>query len=355
MPTSNAQRFLTDHDGDNRALALRMFWGFVLEAFRNQTLLWNTVNGDSGVGGSAPGPIVSSKVVNEGKAWRFPIIGEDPEPEYHTPGVEMLGMQVEVDEGTITIDETLVSHFDVPWEDTIISHFDVMRPFATKLGRSLAVDFDKKLFITGAKAAHTSGVTKNGMTIHNGGNVVGRSGSSTSAAYAVSLAGATAYEDDLGYLAQLLDEDNVPEEGRYLFITPYIRRVLNKLPDRAFSQDFDAAGQNQANRRVLGLLQGFQVMKPTKHMPLTEITGHKFSKYNGDFSAGATSLGETAGLVLCGADEGSGAIGYVAAGGPMPHMHFDERRETWFMKAKMLVGAGVLAPWNAGVLRVRDD
>lgn len=352
MVTSNAGRFLEGQTTDERALALRMFWGTVITAFRNKTLLWNTI-GPGGVGGTDTlSGVVSSKVVTEGKSFPFPIIGDDPVPEYHRPGVELLGQVIELDEGTITIDDILVSHKDIPLDQTMISHFDVVQPFARALGRSLATDFDKKLFIVGITAARRAAVAN----IHNGGNVVERvNGAGVSGAYPVTAAGANNFRDDVAQLGQLMDEDGIPEEGRFLMITPFIRRVLGqeeKIFDRDFS-DMLATMTNDLNRRLIGMLEGFMVMKPTNHLPTTVITS-KFAKYAGDFTFDGAGEGEPVALALTGAEEGKAAIGYVSNGGVMAHMMFDHRRNTTFMKAQMLVGADVLSPWAAGEIRVDD-
>ena len=151
MATSNAQQFLTS-GSDPRGLGLKMFWGRVIEAYRAETILWNAIDGG--------GPnVIASKMITEGVSWQFPIIGDDPTPEYHTPGVELLGMDVSLDEGTITIDDILVSHYDVPLDQTELSHFDVIAPFARKLGRSLAIDFDKKMIQLGVLTSMPSNST----------------------------------------------------------------------------------------------------------------------------------------------------------------------------------------------------
>ena len=338
MATSNSQRFLQgQHATDDRNLALKLFWGVVLEAFRAKTVFWDNT-----------GNVIAFKNISEGKSWSFPIIGDDPTPTYHTPGVELLGQDVSMDEGTITIDDILVSHYDVPLDQIVMSHFDVIQPFARKLGRSLAIDLDKKLASIGISAARTAAVSG----IHSGGQVVERvNGTSVETAYAVSSTGAANFRADLSEMAQLFDEDNVPEDGRFAFITPYIRRVL-QFDTNFFDKDLTAVPVD-LHRRILGILEGFLLI-PTNHLPITTITGTGFSKYNVD-GAHAGAEGEPVCLCLCGAQEGSAGIGFVQASGIVPHMEQDERRNTTFMKAQMYGGAGVLAPWCAGEIRVDNS
>jgi hypothetical protein len=344
MAASNPVNFLRDlgSASDDRALALKMFWGRVLEAFRAKTLLWDNT-----------GNVIASKVVDAGKSWQFPIIGDDPSPEYHSPGEEMLGMAVDLSEGTITIDDILVSHYDVSLANLQLSHFDVLAPFATKLGRSLAIDFDKKLFRIGVLAARTAAVNGANTGIHSGGNrVVADINADMTLAYPATADGANAFVADVAELGQLMDEDNVPEDGRWLFIPPYIRRILS-LATNVFNKDY-SNNANDLMKRSIGILHGFAVMQ-TNHLPNDDFTGSSDpTKYNDDFTYDGASEGRPCALALCGAQEGSAAIGFVQAGGIMPHMHDDERRNTKFMKAQMMVGAGILAPWCAGEIYCTD-
>lgn len=356
MSTSNAQRFLAKGGVDDE-LALEMFYGLVLEAFHAKTLFWNAIGPDGVSDEQIDGRVVSSKIITAGKSWQFPIIGEDGDPEEHSPGTELLGQQFEIDEGNITIDGISTKHYDVPIDQVQLAHFDVLGPVAKKTGRSLATDFDKKLVITGVKAAMTAAVTKNGMTIHNGGNSVQRTAGSVAAAYPVTVTGSQQFRDDVAQLAQLMDEDNVPEEGRYLVIDPYMRRVLTKDPT-IFDARYSTERSNDLNRRIIGHMEGFDLLPPTNHLPSTNITTGR-AKYQGDFTVTGADDGQPVALALCAADEGSAPIGYVAASQPdlgpiYTYMGKDERRNTHFIKGQMLVGAGVLSPWTAGSVMVKS-
>ena len=68
---------------------------------------------------------------------------------------------------------------------------------------------------------------------HDGGQVVTRDDGITStadasiaSAYPNNSTGSGQFRDDVAELAQKFDEDNVPEDGRYLFVSPYIRTIL---------------------------------------------------------------------------------------------------------------------------------
>jgi len=355
MAASDAQRFLAKNGVDDE-LALEMFSGWIAEAFHDKTFLWNTV-GPEGVGSeSLDGAVVSSKIVTSGKSEQFIQMSlEDGAPEYHTPGTELLGQTLEVDEGSITIDGILVGHYDLPVDQIQLAHFDILRPAARKIGRKLATDFEKKLIITGLKAAYTAASTKGTITMHNGGNAVERVAATEAAAWPVTTTGAQNMINDIGALAYAMDVDNVPEAGRFLMITPYLRRVLG-MDLTIFDQAYSAQRSNDLNRRIIGHVQGFDILPPTNLLPSTDVqTGP--TKYRQDFTAAGSDEGQPVALALCGADEGNSAIGYVAASNPelgpiYSYMGFDERRNTWFTKGQMMVGAGVLGPYCAGVIHV---
>jgi hypothetical protein len=151
----------------------------------------------------------------------------------------------------------------------------------------------------------------------------------------------------------MMDTDNVPEGGRHMFITPYIRRVLSQdttIYDVRYNQNNSG---NRLNNRAIGELEGFVVHPVANRILDTNVTSYRQSKYNGDYRFnGAT--GQPVALVACGASDGSAAIGTVALQNIVPEMENDVRRSTMFMKASILMGAGSLHPWCAGSIEVDD-
>ena len=338
MSGSNPSRFLAA-SGDDYGLALKQFWGPMVEAFRDSSVLFM---------GDGP-KVIAEKTITQGKSHQFLMLADTPESEDHIPGDELLGQQYEVQDGTLTVDDILVAHHDIPEDQEALSHFEIRPQLGRKIGQRLARDYDQRAFYTAINAARTAGVSKNGLTVHNGGNrVVASTSGSTATAYPVTSTGAQNFRDDVAQLAQLMDEDYVPEGGRYLFITPYIRRVLGKDPT-IFDTRYTQNQPNSLNQRRIGMIEGFEIVVAKGRMPTTNVT--KFTgvktKYNGDFR-NSGSYGEPVALALCGASEASAAVGCVKAFGITPQMLDDIRRGTHFMKAKMLIGLGVLHPWCAG-------
>lgn len=387
-PDTAPSRFLQNlGSGDDRALALKVFSGQVYESFTNKTVFFDNT-----------GNIMATKVLTGGHEAQWPIMGTDPTPTYHTPGAMMVDGTIKMTEGVVRVDDILVSHIDVPFNDLNIAHYDVLAPFATKLGRSLAIDLDKKLAIVGIRAAQTAAVSG----IHSGGKGVfrddgiGATGATLSgatpasilAAYTNDSTGSGKFRDDCAELAQKFDEDNVPEDGRYLFIPPHIRTILRHEATSLSASSATAPAGNiyskdvtsvpgDLNRRIVGVLEGFNLIV-TNHLPAASVTaidnaGNPNTKYDYtphglDFTGGAGAVKDAsdgsysaaaaaenavpAALALCGASEGAASMGMVQAAGIRSVIQDDERRNTKFMKSQIMVGADVLCPWTAGIIGV---
>lgn len=335
MSASNAMRFMADSTGDY-GLALKMYMGSLVEAFRDKTYLFDS-----------PG-IMRKNAVGTNQH-QFLMLSELPEPESHTPGDELLGQQFEIQDGTITIDDILVSHFDVPLDQIVLSHFSVVNELAPRSALELARSYDQRLTNLVINTARTSSVSKNGLVIHGGGNRVANSGTTLAGRYPDSSTGAQNFRGDAAQLAQLMDEDNVPEEGRVMYIDPYIRRVLGR-DSTIFDVRFSPGNPNNLDRRAIGLLEGFTIIPMVGRLPSTVVTQYSQSKYNGNFTAANGGL--PAAFALSSATSGQAAVGAVTALGINSKMVEDDRRNTTFIKSQMLMGAGQLHPWCAGVIDV---
>lgn len=375
-----ATRTLSKEFGANeRELALKIFSGTVLEQFYVNTVFYDRA-----------GEFIAQKQLDGGHEAQWPVIGDDldlfnalednadgSDPAftdaadiaaeggltagYHNPGDFITGKKIKMSERVIRVDDILVAPIDVPFADLNLSHFDVLGPYAQKLARSLATDNDRKIAAVAYKAATTAGVSG----VYPGGNEVERTGANDATGfdgyYADTSTGSALFRDDVAELARLMDVDNVPEEGRYLFIPPDVRKLLRHETD-VFNRDYnDAAIAGTMNSRAIGVLEGFQLIT-SNNLPgyWTSTTNGRyglidtnFAKYDFDCDLSADGEKKPAAIALCGARQGSAAIGMVQAQGIRTHIEDDERRNVKFMKAQMHVGYGVLSPWCAGVINMK--
>lgn len=382
MSVSNPSRFLDTGGTTARGNALDLYGGTVLKAFRLNTVFFDMLGG-----------AIAHKVITEGKSWEWPIISEDPIPEYHIPGNELLGQTQTFQKVTVTIDDLLAAHREVPKDQQKISHYDVVRPFLESMGKSLAVDLDSKIAIMIALSARTAALTG----YHYGGTRIGRTGSATVAtAYPATPAGASAFRDDLGQLGQLMDEKHVPKgpENRKCAILPYMLRVLTKDqgyvwgtpsnaaaggPSTLFSSQYGANG-NSVNRRVVSECEGFE-LHVSANIPDSNLNGTVYSKSVSITSASTTpsqraaldsptnptkyqincdgtgafasGFGKPVALAFCKGDTEQAAVSMVeAAGGIETETMKDIRKSTTFLKSEGMMGMGVFCPWYAGEICV---
>jgi hypothetical protein len=342
MPVS---RFLAGSQGDYE-LALTTFGGSVAEAFRDQVYLFPYEN-DEGTGSD----FIATQVIESGTSHQFIRFADMPEAEEHIPGVRLEGQPFGMDDGLITIDGYVVAHAEIPKDQARLSQVDVQAKIGSKLGKSLARRYDNRMFRLGLLAARSPAWNKTvdgeSLNINNGGNRIKTVASSVAVAYPVTPTGAKNFRDNADALAELMDNDDVPEENRVMYIRPYIRRVLLQDPgifDVAFTRD----NKNSMNNRAIGMVSGFEVrVASEKRWPTTNITTG-LSKYRGNFAVGGT--GEPVALVLCKSGEDQAAIGAVVADGIMPELEVDVRTSTNFYKASILMGADILdAPYAASI------
>jgi hypothetical protein len=380
MSNVNYERVLQSWNGSTHAssddMALKIFSGMVLEAFQQATMFYDRT-----------GQFISVKQIEGANSAQWPILGDDPAPAYHVPGVVLnntvTAPRIKTSSADVVVDEILVNALDVPFRDIELTHFDVLAPFATKLGRGIAKVLDKKIAILAIKAARTASVTG----LHGGGYLVERNSSGSggtlltdATAYPLSPRGAYNFRTDVNSLAQAMDERAVPEGSRYLFITPYMKSVLRfeanfdgsnltSVPVMPSTFNSDLSSQtNDVNARVIGILEGFKVIVTT-HLPSADLTANSLTgenaavaytsgsgttggKYQGLFDGSTQAGGRPVAVALCGADTGSPAIGMVQASGLRSYIESDERRNTQFMKAQMMAGMGIICPWSAGVIQV---
>lgn len=337
MTMSNPSRFLADSTGDF-GLSLKKFWGNVVEAYRSETVL---IDNNS--------PVIAMKNDTGTNSYQFLMLADLPDPEYHTPGSELLGQQFEVQDGTITVDDIEVVHYDVPWDQWIKSHFDMAGTLGTRGGKKIARKMDKRAFQLLVNTARTAAVTKNGLAIHAGGQRITNSAATVATRYPVSSTGAQNFRDDAAALAQGYDDTFVPAGNRKLFITSYIRRVLGK-DTTIFDDRFTINQTNSINDRKIGRMEGFDVIPVMDRIPSTNITTERFTKYN--VNALVAGTGCPVAVAVAGAEEGVAPIGMVTMSSLTPYMAPDERRDTIFIKVKTLYGMGILHPWTAGTIEV---
>lgn len=292
--------------GASDALFLKVFSGEVLTAFTEKNVMADKVQ---------------TRSISSGKSAQFPLTGKIG-ANYHTVGSEILGLNLPASERIITIDDLLISHAFISNLDEAKNHYDVRSIYSGEIGKALANTWDKHAIQLLVKAARDVGGVVTGEA--GGGNYIDAA-VATSAAKLMEAAYAA---------AQRFDEQDVPEDERYLLVRPAQYNILTRIPE-IISRDFNTNNGDTAANLVMHIA-GMKVVK-SNHIPSTVVaTGTLLAgtgdKYAGDFSTTVAIAFQKQ------------AIGCVKLLDVASEMDYDIRRQGTLMVSKYANGMGILRP-----------
>lgn len=317
-------RALNSTGGSAFDLAKKIFLATVLNNFTKRVVAWNL---------TTKTPLMGAKQTET-------IALADLTASSHAPGTDIDGQnlskakrqQILEDEETIAIvHESIV--------DGLTSHYAYSPEVARKAGEALARTADSHIlqnYVLGARTA-ASGDFK-------GGSRVQRAGATVAAAYPVSTTGSTNLQSDLAALAQVMDEKDVPKDDRYVFITPYLHRVLRQ-DNTLLSIDYvDRALADKMNRKLMKV-EGFWVLE-TNNMPATDTSAATSPK-----KYGAAVYGVNALLTAAVAAQGE-AVTTVHAGGIRHVNDWVPQKRVTMIGAAILKGHDIRRPECCGELHI---
>lgn len=252
--------------------------------------------------------------ITSGKSAQFPVIGRSS-ASYHTPGAEITGNGIPMNEKVITIDGLLISHVSIAEIDEAMAHYDVRGEYARLLGEELAMTFDANVARTGILAARSAA------------NVTGLPGGTklivaTAKTVGLDLAGAI-------YTAGVtLDGNWAPESDRNAFVKPVQYALLVQETKNINNQ---WGGQGSYAEGSVVKINDIAIVK-TNNLPTTNVSGTYANKYDVD----ATN---TAALIMH-----RTAVGTVKLIDMKMGAEWTERRQSTLLVAKQATGHGVLRP-----------
>lgn len=258
-PNFDASRLgLVNNTGSaNDALFLKVFAGEVLTAFRKATVFEG---------------LHTVRTISSGKSAQFPIIGL-ASTAYHTPGTMLTGSQIKHAEAVVNIDDKLVSQVFLADIDEAKNHYDVRSQYSVEMGNALAYRFDQNVAAMIAKAARTS---TNFNTDLPGGTQINITAASKTAITGAQLA------TTLFSAAQKMDENNLPQDGRYAVLPP---AQYYKLVQETNVINRDWGGQGAYADGTVLRVAGIDIVM-SNHLPTTNrsaVTGEN-NAYNADFT-----------------------------------------------------------------------
>ena len=293
----------TNGSGDTDALFLKVFSGEVLTSFERANVMMDKHQ---------------VRTITNGKSAQFPVMGRGS-AYYHTAGEEILGGAIKHAEKVITIDDLVIAPTFIANIDEAKNHYDVRSTYTKEMGNKLAKTMDQHVLQTGVLAARADKAIDDDDQY--GGTVI--SGVDNTSGDA--LAGA------MFEAAQVLDEKDVPEEDRFLFVRPaefYAMAKSTKIINRDWGGEGSYAGGNVI--RVAGI-----TIVKTNNLPSTNIATGTLGAGSNDTYAGDFS--DTVGLIMH-----PSAVGTVKLLDLGMESEYQISRQGTLMVAKYAVGHGVL-------------
>ena len=262
------------------ATYLKLFSGELFKAYESATIARDTVQ---------------RRTLKNGKSLQFIFTGR-MEAAYHTPGTPILGSgDPPVAEKTIVCDDLLISSAFVYDLDETLAHYSLRGEISKKIGHALAEAYDKKIFRTIALAARESHPVTASPGPEPGGTII-KLGSNKQY-------DAQALVDGFFEAAAVLDEKNVPKQGRTAVLNPrQYYALISQVDSNILNRDFGNNSGSLQSGEGLVEIAGISI-KRSNNLPfmagtVAGVTGEN-NTYSGDFAyhAGLIYQKDAAGVV----------------------------------------------------------
>ena len=332
-------------------LFLKVFSGEILTSFSESNVMKD---------------LHTMRTISSGKSAQFVTSGIAT-AKYHTVGKNIVESdagymsQIGMGEKIINIDDVLISSTFIANIDELKKHYDVRSIYAAELGKALAKRFDIATMKTLYAATQSDA------------NLANTPAGSTISPEAGNLTNAAGIIDALYGVAETLDSNDAPDEGRFAILTPATYYKLLTSDNVAINKDTGSGGN--VNAGTVASVAGITLVK-SNHLTDVADLGDKSAAastvedsetgvnndvfddnvsssgngvgYNGDFSplkkATAASGGASAFTeygMLCGTKE---AIGTVKLLDLATESEYQIERQGTLFVAKYAMGHGVLRP-----------
>jgi hypothetical protein len=271
------------------------------------------------------------RTLKNGKSLQFIFTGRMT-ADYHTPGTPILGGgDPPVAEKTIVCDDLLVSSAFVYDLDETLAHYDLRGEISKKIGHALAEAYDKKIFRQIAKAAREAHPITAAPGPEPGGSVIQLGANKEFDAQAL--------VDAFFEAASILDEKNVPRQGRFAVLSPrQYYALISQVDSNILNRDYGASQGNLNSGEGLYEIAGISI-KRSNNLPflagnISAVNGEN-NNYSGDFST------------HCGLIYGKEAAGVVEAVGPQVQVTSGDVSVIYqgdVILGRMAMGCGTLNP-----------
>jgi hypothetical protein len=296
--------------GDSSAMFLKVYAGEVLTAFEQASVTMDK-------------HVIRS--ISSGISAQFPLVWKTASVEYAyvnssgstaTTAVELDGTAINKNEKVIPIDGLLLADHFVNNLDEAMNHYDVRSIYAKEAGIILGTQWDKNVLQEGVLGARSSTLVTSG----NGGAVLTNSSYGTSG----STLGGGLFD-----AAEELDEKNVPENDRYMYVRPAQYYLMAETTD-LINRDWGGRGV-YAEGEVMKIA-GIHLVK-TNNLPITTVSDSTgVTTHEGNFST-------TKALVMH-----KSAVATVKLLNLAVETEYDIRLQGWWIVAKYAMGHSFIRP-----------
>ena len=298
------------------ATYLKLFSGELFKAYESATVAKGTVQ---------------SRTLKNGKSMQFIFTGRMT-ADYHEPGTPILGSgDPPVAEKTIQCDDLLISSAFVYDLDETLAHYSLRSEISAKIGHALAEAYDKKIFRTIALAAREAHPITAAPGPEPGGSVINiGAGNQYDAQKLV---------DAFFEAASILDEKNLPKQGRTAVLAPrQYYALVSQVDSNILNRDYGNTQGNLNSGEGLVSIAGINI-KRSNNLPfqagtVAAVDGEN-NTYNGAFA-------DHAGLIYQ-----KDAAGVVEAIGPSVQTTGADIKTMYqgdLIVGRMAMGAGTLNP-----------
>ena len=245
------------------ATYLKLFSGEMFKAYESATMAKGTVQ---------------SRTLKNGKAMQFIFTGR-MQAAYHTPGTPILGSgDPPVAEKTIVCDDLLISSAFVYDLDETLAHYSLRSEIAKKIGHALAESYDKKIFRVIAKAAREAHPITAAPGPEPGGSVIQLGVQKEYDAQAL--------VDAFFEAASIMDEKNLPKQGRMAVLSPrQYYALISQVDSNILNRDYGNTSGNLQSGEGLYEIAGIPI-KRSNNLPFLAGTVGAVSGENNKDSAG---------------------------------------------------------------------
>jgi hypothetical protein len=295
---------------------LKLFSGEVFKAYQTALVAKGTVQ---------------NRTLKQGKSLQFIFTGRMT-ADYHVPGTPILGSgDPPVAEKTIVMDDLLVASAFVYDLDETLAHYSLRGEISKKIGYALAEAYDKKIFRIIAKAAREAHPITAAPGPEPGGSIIKLgAGNAFSAQHLV---------DAFFEAAAILDEKNLPREGRTAVLTPrQYYALISQVDTNILNRDFGASQGNLNSGEGLYEIAGISIRK-SNNLPFQAGNVARVDGENNDYSGDFTNH--------CGLIYQKDAAAVVEAIGPQVQTTGSDVKTLYqgdVIVGRLAMGAGTLNP-----------